>query len=49
MGLIEPDSVRFLDVRVGTLSSSSSSSSSWSSDERALKSLGRFVSRSPSN
>lgn len=49
MGLIEPDSVRFLDDLAGVLSSSSSSSSSWSWSERALKSQGRFVSRSPSN
>lgn len=49
VGLIEPDSVRFLDVRVGVWLSSSSSSSSLSSSERALKSQGRLVSRSPSN
>jgi hypothetical protein len=49
VGLIEPDSVRFLDERVGGWSSSSSSSSSWSSSVRALKSEGRLVSLSPSN
>lgn len=49
VGLIEPDSVRFLDDRAGGWSSSSSSSSSWSWSERALKSQGRLVSRSPSN